>query len=390
MFELAQSSGLWEYVGKTGSLGVVRRRAEPRPTYTGAGSDAAARVEVDAMRLLGAVPPRRDRFWTVLGQDGGQSIDLGEERTLFLFSDTLLAVPLDASLNGHPTVAFGPLDKQGVALANTAAIAGGRDIRQAFAGLEYLTDATGLPVEILQARPDEWADGVRFWPLHGIQLDGKVYVFYLGIRTLDSRSSWAFKNIGVGLAVLEPGATRATRLMRDDQWCWWPAGADDVHIGVQVLRDADYAYVFASHTQGMEITARLGRVHLDRVDQPDAYEFLRSSAAEDEWTPRFEDSISLGPCAPDYSVSYNAHLRQYLMLYIDGFDKTLRVRTAERVTGPYSAARKIANVPHEPSSELVYLGFEHPMFSAQDGRVLYFSYCQPRFTPMRLARLTLR
>jgi hypothetical protein len=75
------------------------------------------------------------------------------------------------------------------------------------------------------------------------------------------------------------------------------------------------------------------------------------------------------------------------MLYVDGETKTLMLRTADSLTGPYGPPMTIGTVAHDPTSELVYIGFEHPKFREQDGRVVHVSYCQPRFARNSLVRL---
>ena len=53
-------------------------------------TNAVLRSSIRAVRYIGTLPRRHTNLWVLFGQDGGQSIDLGD-RTLFVFSDTLLA-----------------------------------------------------------------------------------------------------------------------------------------------------------------------------------------------------------------------------------------------------------------------------------------------------------
>jgi hypothetical protein len=103
-----------------------------------------------------------------------------------------------------------------------------------------------------------------------------------------------------------------------------------------------------------------------------------------------DEAYDLGPCAADFSVSRNAHLDRYLMLYVDPYEKMLIVRTAEHVWGPYSDPQPIVVVPHAASTEMVYLGFEHPRFAVDGGKLVFVSYCQPHFTNNSLLALKFR
>jgi hypothetical protein len=78
------------------------------------------------------------------------------------------------------------------------------------------------------------------------------------------------------------------------------------------------------------------------------------------------------------------------MLYVNPYDKMLTLRTAEHVWGPYSDPQPVVVVPHAESTELVYLGFEHPGFAADGGRLVFVSYCQPHFTNNSLLALKFR
>ncbi|MDQ3927744.1 MAG: DUF4185 domain-containing protein, partial [Chloroflexota bacterium] len=161
-----------------------------------------------------------------------------------------------------------------------------------------------------------------------------------------------------------------------------------LHFGVQVLQEGEHVYVFGSAREGYGSNAFLARVRPAEIADPGAYEFLLDpTPLTPHWGRDFEASYNLGPCGSDYSLSYNPYLGQYTMLYVDSYKKTLMLRTALDLTGPYSAPRKLIGVPHEPASELVYLGFEHPHFRRDDGRIIYITYCQPHFTPNSLVEV---
>jgi MMP 1-O-methyltransferase len=392
VFEHAQSSGLWEYVEQVESLGVLRRRAAEAPAYSvaafGNGSnEPETHVSVEFARYLGAPTAIRGSTWVIVGQDGGQSISLGDA-TLFVFSDMLVAErPVHEAAPIAPT--YAALDHQRTILANAAAVSSGSDMRTTLATLQYFVDSAGKPREILPATPAEQAAGVRFWPQHGILIDRMVYLFYLGIHMVDRHSAWGFRTLGSGLAILDPANGTATRVLRNGEWCLWPVRGDDFHVGVQVLRQRDDIYVFGSGRTGVNNEAWLAQVPVTRIADPDAYKFLSASAATPTWGPGLDQAQSLGPCGAEYSVSYNAYLGHYVMLYVDGFEKNLKVRVSEHVWGPYSRPRKLIGVPYLPTTELVYLGFEHPRFSERNGQVLYVSYCQPRFSPISLVKLRL-
>jgi hypothetical protein len=73
---------------------------------------------------------------------------------------------------------------------------------------------------------------------------------------------------------------------------------------------------------------------------------------------------------------------------VEEYSKRLTLRTADAIWGPYSEPLDIIGVPHQESSILVYLGFEHSGFQQQDGRKIFLSYCEPHFSSSSLLTLT--
>lgn len=350
----------------------------------------SAASAIRSARRLGSFPRPRTGAWTMIGQDGGQSIDLGD-RTLLVFADTLLmptgadAAPEQRSTLPQYAAGFG---ERSVFLANCAAVLDGADLRAGLRELSFFLDSEGFPIEILEPTEEEHAARLRFWPAHGIRTDSGVFVYYLGIETLDPRDPWGFRNVGVGLARLNPESGSRERIRLDRDWCLWAPRSDDFHFGVQVLREGRSVYVFGSTRDGLDVTALLGRAPVDGIADPAAYEFY--DPAREAWVRDIAGAGSLGPCGSDYSVSFNAYLGKYLMVYVDAFEKELAVRLADRLEGPYSAPERVGRLPHAEASTLIYLGFEHPKFARDDGRRVVVSYCEPLFEMSSLLEVSFR
>lgn len=325
---------------------------------------------------LGAAPAAATDAWALIGQDGGQSIDLGDD-VLFVFADTLLA-EASAWRNGLPASRWPIRRDQGRFLANCCARAGRGRLTTELGRLRYALGIDGWPKEILEATAVERLTRTRFWPEHGIAIDGRVYLYYLGIEHFEPNTTWGFRNLGTGLAVLDAVSGNAVRLRWDGDWRLWPAGPADVHAGVQVVRDGDHVYVFASTRDGCDITARLGRVDARAMADRSAYEYLANDTPV--WVRDPSRACSLGPCGPEFSVSYNDYLGGYLMCFVEPCGRSLCVRLAECPWGPYSPTKWLGELPIEARNDSAALAFEHPLFAADGGRVIAVSYCQPNFT----------
>jgi hypothetical protein len=332
-------------------------------------------LPIESLRHLGTAPLTTGAAWRLIGQDGGQTIELGGGETLFVFSDTLI----EAAGNR-------------VLLANCAALSNAGRLDEALAGLRYYEDHRGWPRQILRPNHDERRRNLRFWPAHGVYSGGKVWLFYLGIEFFNPSSDWGFRNLGAGLAVLDPATGEATRLRRghparpaEGDWCLWKAHGDDFHFGVQTLREGGWIYVYSSLRHGYHAQAGVARVEEERIGHPGAYTFL---AADGSWTGSLADAASLGPCGNDFSVSFNPYLGRYLMAYVDPYAKVLHLRHAPRPWGPWSAPQAVGELPHHPGSELIFLGLEHPRFAEDGGRTVYLSYGQPHFVQNSLLALS--
>lgn len=324
------------------------------------------------MQFLGYAAQAASSGWHMAGQDGGQSIALGDGRSLFLFSDTLLA-PAEAG----PRPRHG---RSGWFLPNCAAIgAPAASLPAAMAALTYFTDAAGRPREIIEPNALERMAGLRFWPAHGIWRGSEVVLFYIGIHQ-QQMGTWTFEEEGVGIAVFDPASGVCRRVLRHGDWRLWPALPMLSHCGVQLLHEPPLVYVFAS----IGDNAFLARVNEADLEEPDSYEF----AADGAWTRQLLEAKPIARAAADYSVAFNPHLGSYLMAWVDSLSKVLHLRAGASPAGPWSEPVAAGVVPHHPESHFVALCFHHPQFDLDNGQTIFLSYSQPNFTQNGMIRVT--
>ena len=333
----------------------------------------ALRVRLRYARYLGPVAAARFPRFDLVGQDGGQSIGLADGRTLFVFADTLLA-PTPGG--GAPSARF---------LSSTAALGQGGDLAAALRDLDYLVETDGAPRPLLVATHEEAEHRIRFWPEHGVELDGIVYLYYLGIEQLEPHSTWAFRHAGCGLAKIDVRKRTCERIWSGGDWRLWPAIGEGVHLGVQTMLHDGHVLVYCSARVGAARRAQLCRVAPSRVADPEGYQVLASTSPA--WSPDWRDACDLGPCSTEFSVSFNAYLGRYLMTF-GGVDGSLFLCVADAPWGPWSAPLCVGKLPLAVEGELVYTTLEHPRFARDGGRTVLVSYCQPHFTRNRLVSIT--
>lgn len=332
--------------------------------------------DIHSVWHMGKAPAAATDEWVLVGQDGGQSIDLGDD-VLFVFADTLLARP-SAFTAGWPEARWPIRRDQGRFVANCCARTERGTLPGALGRLRYRLGPDGWPREMLEATPTERLARIRFWPEHGVVIDGRVFLYYIGIEQVAARETWGFRAIGTGLAVLDPTSGAADRLRWDGDWRLWPPLGDDLHGGVQVVRLGDHVYVFGALREGYRTTARLARVETHRLGEPAAYEYLASHAPA--WTRDPSRARDMGPCGGEFSVSFNQYLDGWLMCYVDHDGRSLCLRVGSALWGPYTSPRVVGGLPVDARNDLAGLAFEHPLFSSDGGRTIAVSYCQPNFT----------
>ena len=333
---------------------------------------------IASVRYIGSAPTTRRERWSLVGQDGGQSIDLGD-RTLFVFSDTLISL-----VPGQPREAI--TAQTGYFLGNCGAVSSERTLESALATLTYYEDSRGVPREVVAPSAIERLAGHRYWPQHGIAIDGRVYLYYLGLHQFDASSTWGFRPTGSGLARFDPRTGEADRIVVAGEWSLWPTGAEDLRFGTQVIRDGDHVYAFGTRRRNGGRYAFLTRVPVAQIEDVSAYEYLASAAPA--WTAQVSDACDVVSCANEVSVSFNAYLSAYLMVYVDDGTQHLLVRIAQHLWGPYSDATSVGRVRLRENLDVVALAFEHPHFAFNGGRTVVVSYCQPHFTQNAIVALT--
>ena len=328
-------------------------------------------LAIRSVRIVGVAHRAQGANWTMAGQDGGQSIPL-DRGSLFVFSDTLIALAPKQKIS---SLAIPLRREQAQFLGNCAAISLATDLPGAMSSLHYFTDAQDRPREILLPTLAERLAGYRFWPQHGIAVGSRVYLFYLGILHHDQTDPWGFTEHGAGLAVLDTETGDCRRIWLNDDWRWWPALPSECHCGVQLLREADTVYIFSSRRGYPGYEAFLARVDQDRIEDPLGYEFFTGAG----WSREIFDSVPLTGCSSEYSVTFNAYLGRYLMVYADAMSKTLLLRTAPKPWGPFSKPVIAGGLPHQANENLVSVCFQHSQFSQDEGRTIVLSYSQPQF-----------
>lgn len=212
-------------------------------------------------------------------------------------------------------------------------------------------------------------------PTSGIAVNGRNYLHYMSVRAWGMPGGWV-TNYG-GLAYSDDGG----RTWVKSRTAFWPNHKPrflDRILGRGRSRHPFQMVGFAGVVDGRvhllgTPNGRFGSGHLARVApddllDPGGYEYWTGT----DWS---SDAYAAAPVlsAPvaELSVQYNTHFGEWFAMHLDEHRAAIVLRTADRLTGPWSAGHTVVSGRDYPA---LYGGFQHPW--AADRPALYFTMTQ--------------
>lgn len=180
-------------------------------------------------------------------------------------------------------------------------------------------------------------------PTNGVALDDRVVLHYMSVTCWGVAGSWAVDH--AGLAVSRDGG-RTFRRMRSVRW-----SGDGPFAQVAFVDHDGYLYAFGL-TAGRDGPAWLGRVPRDGPLDRTAWRYWDGEA----WSPELSDAVPVvhAPVG-ELSVRWQDHHGTWLMLYLHEERAGVVLRTAPRLTGPWSAPRLVASAVDHPTLYAPYV-----------------------------------
>ncbi len=316
---------------------------------------------------------RSDPRW--LGADGAFSIDLGNDRVLWLFGDTFVArKPGDA----RRSAAF---------VRNTVAIQTGYDPSHASIKFYWRT-TKGEPAEIFLSERKIW-----MWPSHGIRVGNRLLLFCSRIAPDDKRNSLGFQSAGWVATLVsnpdeEPTAWSLQKAME---------GHGKIVLASSVLREGDFVYFVGVSDPAHDLY--LARLTAKAVEQG-RFRALEWWSGRD-WRPSESNSQPvIRGAATEASVQRDPRGAGFVEINSQGFGATdIVIRCAPRLEGPWTPPQKIYHPPESNAPDaFVYAGKSHPELRGADLVITYaangsdeklatdMSIYFPRFVKVQLAQ----
>jgi hypothetical protein len=351
------------------------------PTGLPAHGQTGQSTLVDSVKDLGS--QFKNNGVGATGFDGATSTLLPGDRALWMFGDTVEG-PFE-SIRGLSLA-----DK----LSNSAAIVPSQDVSSGIQKYEFLTLPDGKkPRQLVPFVPGEDPAVHRVWPMHGLCVGEYIYLFYHRISLIEGVDVFDnFKLDGMGIARAKISDLVFERLKAPDgTYEFWKS--DQPTYGVYVEQRDGYVYLWGSLMTGMF----LARTRPDKIAELDTYEYLvaaptaSSPDVEPRWAKKYEPTAVLFDSVPnEMSAAYNAHLGQYIAVHTLLTDNKIVVRTAPKITGPWSDAQVVYLPKREQEKENFYAGKEHPELARENGKIIYITFVNTVSYLPQLVELTLK
>jgi len=329
----ARSAGF----GATGAPAVLSDR--------GPAIRAEAWPEADAMF-------RRDPDW--LGGDGAFSIDLGGDRTLWLFGDSLIATT-EARVRRESEI-----------VRNSIAIQTGRDPSTASVQFYWRSNADGSPASFFPEQGDVW-----LWPAHGVCVDNRLTIFLYRIAADRGPESFGFRAVGwTAVRVEQPDADPLAWKIRE---LATPDTSATGIVGAAVIHEGDHLNAYVVREPGN---------HDIMVLRWRESEFKAGDLGSPEWWGGPErgwgshaPAVVMRDGQTEFSVSRIRAPPHLVLVQSRGFGASnLALRFAPRLTGPWTRLHDAYRPPEVDRPELLlYAGKAHPQLEGADLVATYVS-----------------
>ena len=279
--------------------------------------------------------------------------------------------------------------------SNTAAIVPRQDASDGIKRFRFLAEPDGKrPRQIVPFAPDEDPAVHRVWAIHGVCLRKQIYLFYHRITLLKGVDVFVnFQLDGMGIARADVDELRFTRAHSPGrhpgvlEGATSPASAYSSSgpmttsiCGAAWRRECTWPAPGRNRSKTWPATSILSK------RRPPA-----SRTPRPRWSKKFQPTAKLFDSVPnEMSAAYNPYLRKHVAFHSLHRENKIVMRTAPRITGPWSEAEVVYRPERVKDTDLIYAAKEHPELAREGGRVLYVTFVNSATYVPQLIELTLK
>ena len=322
------------------------------------GSRRCGSFDIVRSRFLGSVWNQGHAKASIISQDGGYSYTV-PGGSLWWFGDTFKG---SRDKTGKPHFAGGAVSCALALLDETN--------KRVPPVLNFLPGQDGSVAQAIAFLPEESRDRQRIWPLGGIYVNGKSYIYYSLIE-LTGKGTWDFRSVGSGLACSAQPLGFHKRIQTPEGWRF-PVKPS------AIVTTNDWIYLFDVEKRGNRQGVWLSRVRPGKIENPNDYQFYCGPG------PGFsrdknEQVLLLENIYGQVSIIRNEYLRKYVLASSSDFfrPREIRFHTANEPFGPWSKVVAGITVPEYRQGkkvELVYCSYFHPELFRENGRIMNLTF----------------
>jgi len=292
---------------------------------------------------------RNDKVWR--GADGAASVDLGNGRVLWLFSDGFIASDSSGSR------------KNSKMIRNSVAIQQGYDLNSAT--IRYYWNRIGKePHSFFPESGQHW-----FWTGHGVMVREKLILFLTKMRGVKT---------GLGFEAVEWVAVLVSN-PQEEPSRWKMKYLEGVETfgtivgSAAVLKDESYLYAFSVLEPGTHeaylLRWKISEVCDGNLASPEWW-FNGEWAARKTKEP-VPEPLFVG--ATEYSVHWDAALKKYIQIQSHGFGAgSIGLRMADHLQGPWTDLRIFYKPDYTGITKpFMYAAKAHPELKAEGVVITY-------------------
>lgn len=312
------------------------------------------------------VDPDYDNLFSIqkhgfLGADGAASIQLAPGRILWIFGDTILGTLKNGKREGtmiHNTIAI-----QKISADKKNSISYHWDLKD------------NIPGDFFP--PSSYDDPFWYWPGTGITIKGKAYIFLTkvdkSVKSPLEGLAFATKEC-VLFIVKNPGES-------PEKWeiSQINLGYGDNHFNINsgCFLEGDYLYLLGyddgKEDKPLERNSILCRIPAGKLDSPQIKEHIEFWSKGDKWLPSPDNLQPLfSPGSTESFITYIPSIKRYVSSTMKPFAPDYYIFSAERITGPWTDAQKIYDVPELEKNTLyhAYAGRGHMMLPCNSDEIV--------------------
>jgi len=302
-----------------------------------------------------------------IGGDAVDSVDLGGNRILWLFGDSLIG-----------KVREGRREIRGMS-RNAVAIQEGRN--PSTARIRFFTGTDSFTGFFPPTRKGDW-----IWPCQGGILTAKgLYLFLPEMTRASGKDGWGFRVRRMTLAkVLNPRDDPDYWVIRRYSMPFFRSGKGERLFGIPAGRCGPWIVITGHEEDSRTGTRRMvaARIRGDRLEDFSKWEFR----TKEGWSQDFGKAAPLcDDIGFERSVSFEPTLRRWLLVTSDrGLSDRILLRTAPEPWGPWSPSCLLHRVGNAGKGLFAYAAKLHPGLDGS-GSALLLSYVRNASDARRLS-----